>query len=172
MSNSATARSGVDSPPDTPVTEIVPPAGTWTIATASGFTASGYLPAWATADPSETGVPLDLLQIRLADLNHYALFDGQPMQVRSPGCACAPGRVGESEIFRGSVDCNPYAEDPEPSVPVANIAIIEDFWINGLDPDGVAEIAAKLRAQADRLDHDIRPQLLAARADWAAHHTT
>jgi hypothetical protein len=42
----------------------------------------------------------------------------------------------------------------------------------GLDPDGLAEIAAKLRAQADRLDHDIRPQLLAARADWAAHHTT
>ncbi|WP_405584994.1 DUF6907 domain-containing protein [Streptomyces sp. NBC_01190] len=41
-----------------------------------------------------------------------------------------------------------------------------------LDPDGLAEVAAQLRAQADRLDHEIRPQLVAVRADWADREST
>ncbi|MFC4034479.1 DUF6907 domain-containing protein [Streptomyces polygonati] len=142
----------------------------WTIATTPGFSATGYLPAWAEEDPSESGVPLDRLQIRLADINHWTRFDGQTMRVRSPAFGGEGAQLGEAHIFRGSIDCNPYAEDPDPRVPVVNLAIIEDFWINDLDPADLADLAAKLRAQADRLDHEIRPQLIAARADWAEHH--
>ncbi|MFJ4407259.1 DUF6907 domain-containing protein [Streptomyces sp. NPDC088910] len=67
------------------------------------------------------------------------------------------------------MECRPFAEEPEARAPVVNLAIVEDFWIDGLDPAGLAQIAAKLRAQADRLDHEIRPRLVAARADWAEH---
>ncbi|CAG6393405.1 hypothetical protein NMG29_02295 [Streptomyces cocklensis] len=69
------------------------------------------------------------------------------------------------------LDCDPYAEDPHPRMQVVSVAIVGDVWINHLDPDGLAVLAAKLRAQADRLDHDVRPQLLAARADWDARHS-
>jgi hypothetical protein len=41
-------------------------------------------------------------------------------------------------------------------------------WILGLDPNGLADIATKLRAHADLLDHKVRPALVAARKDWAA----
>ncbi|MYS22580.1 hypothetical protein GA0115240_142317 [Streptomyces sp. DvalAA-14] len=172
MTSTATTRPGANSPLGAPAAEPVQPGRSWTIATTAGYAATGYLPAWAVADPSETGISLDLLPIRLADVNHCTVFEGQTMRVRSPGCGCVPGRLGETEVLRGSIDCNPYAEDPEPSDPVVNIATIEDFWINGLDSDGLAEIAAKLRAKADRLDREIRPRLLAARADWTAHHAT
>jgi hypothetical protein len=77
--------------------------------------------------------------------------------------------VAEEQVLWGSIDCIPYAEDPEPRIPVVNIAIIEDYWINDLDPDGLTELAARLRAQADRLENEIRPRLIAARTDWAHH---
>ncbi|WP_405585862.1 DUF6907 domain-containing protein [Streptomyces sp. NBC_01190] len=151
------------------------PAGTgrtWTITTTAGFTVEGYLPAWAEEDPSATGVPLDRLPVRLADVGHWTHFGGQSMRVRSPAFEGEGGGEGEEQVFWGSIDCHPYADDPEPRVPVVNLAIIEDFWINNLDPDGLARVAAQLRAQADRLDQEIRPRLIAARADWAEHHAT
>ena len=70
------------------------------------------------------------------------------------------------EVERRTLGSRPYAEDPEPRVPAADVAI---YWINGLDPECLSEIVAKLRAQADRLEHEIRPQLIAARDDWAVH---
>jgi hypothetical protein len=58
-----------------------------------------------------------------------------------------------------------------PRVPVVNLLIVDDYWITDLDPNGLAEVAARLRAQADRLDREVGPALVAAREDWAAHHT-
>ncbi|HEY5834033.1 MAG TPA: hypothetical protein VIW71_08945 [Streptomyces sp.] len=79
-----------------------------------------------------------------------------------------PGQV--SEVFGGRIECIPYSEDGElPQVPVVNLHIVDDHWVNGLDPDDLAEVATRFRAQA-RLDHEMRPQLIATRADWAAHH--
>ncbi|MFC4035307.1 DUF6907 domain-containing protein [Streptomyces polygonati] len=161
------------SPLDPPDMKSASPASgrTWTIGTTAGFTATGYLPAWAEEDPSDSGVPLDELQLRLADINHWTHFDGQTMQVRLPAFGGEASQVGEAQVFRGSIDCNPYAEEPEPRVPVVNLAIIEDFWINDLDPEALGDLAAKLRAQADRLDHEIRPRLIDIRADWAQHRS-
>jgi hypothetical protein len=141
--------------------------GSWTITTVNGVQTSGYLPAWAEDDPSEASVPLEMLSIRLADVSHRSFFEGQMMMVVAPD---ANGVADEEAVFEGSIDCNPYAEDPEARVPVVNIQVYLEHWILGLDPSGVTEVAAKLRAQADRLDHEVRPALIAARADWAAHH--
>jgi hypothetical protein len=140
---------------------------TWTIETTCGHTTTGYLPAWAEDDPSETGVPLERLGVSLADICHHAPFSGQLLPV---SCDSSPGRP--TVILFGSINCNPYDEDSELRVPVVNLQIVDDYWSNGLDPTALADVAAKLRAQADRLDHEILPALIAARADWNAQHTT
>lgn len=145
------------------------PERQWSITTTAGYTATGYLPAWSEDDPSTTGVPLEHLPAELADVSHRAHFDGQAFRVHDPDTGAPPGASTEERALWGVLVCNPYAEGPEPSVPVVNIAILGDFWINHLDPDGLADVAAKLRAQADRLDQEIRPRLIAARTDWAAH---
>jgi hypothetical protein len=137
----------------------------WTIAATAGRAVTGYLPAWADSDPTATHVPPDQLSVALADVSHRSYFDGQLAHVHN-----AASSATDERLLWGVLVCNPYAEDPHPRVPVVNVAIVDDYWITHLDPDGLAELAAKLRAQADRLDHEIRPQLVAARTDWDAQH--
>jgi hypothetical protein len=138
--------------------------GIWTIATVNGFSASGYLPAWAEDDPSEVDVPMDALALRLTDVGHRALYEGQMMNV-----ATLPS-TGEEAVFEVAIECNPYDPDPAQREPVANIYIVPGRWIPGLDPGGLVDVAAKLRAQADLLTDVVRPALVAAHEDWAAHH--
>jgi hypothetical protein len=140
--------------------------GRWTITTESGSTTSGYLPAWAEDDPSEVDVPLDLLPVRLADISHRNFFEGQTMTVLAPD---AQGRAEEDAVFEGTIDCNPYDPNPALRLPVVNIQVCQDHWILGLDPHGLTTIATQLRAQADRLEREVHPALIAAREDWAAH---
>ncbi|WUV82908.1 hypothetical protein OG552_27365 [Streptomyces sp. NBC_01476] len=112
-------------------------------------------------------MPLDLLSVRLADISHRNFFAGQTMTVLAPD---AKGKAEEDTVFEGTIDCNPYVQDPALRVPVVNIQVCLDHWILGLDPQGLMTIAAQLHAQADRLEQEIHPALIAARKDWAAHH--
>jgi hypothetical protein len=162
---SATGQPVASTPPDPE-----PTRPTWTIATTHDLAVTGYLPAWADDDPSTTQVPLGLLHVRLADICHRAVFEGLPLQVRSPPSHGEAGQLAQEQVLWGTIDCTPYAEDPEPRIPVVNLAVIEDYWINHLDPDELTEIATALRIQADRLDHEVRPALIAARTDWTQHH--
>jgi hypothetical protein len=138
---------------------------TWTVTTATGHTTSGYLPPWAEYDPSRTDVPVEQLETTLADVAHWAWFSGQSMRI-----ATDDGPGTNTVILDGSIDCHPFAENPDARIPVVNLQIIDDYFINNLNPDGLAVIAAKLRAQAEYLDHEVRPALIAARTDWATHH--
>ena len=145
--------------------------GTWTITTVNGLEINGYLPEWAEDDPSETGVPQELLSARLAEVDHRNFFEGQMMPIVPDGADGADGAAREEEaVFEGSIDCTPYAADPKSRVPVVNIQVYPGYWLYALDPTGVTEIAAKLRSQADLLDMKVRPALAAARADWTTHH--
>ncbi|MFI1092184.1 ATP-binding protein [Streptomyces sp. NPDC020917] len=144
-----------------------PPRSTRTITTGSGSATSGYLPAWAEDDPTEANVPLDQLPERLAGINHRNYFEGPMMPLTDPDVWEG---VEEDVVFEGSIDCNPYDPDSGLRVPVVNLQVCVGRWILGLDPLGVAEIAAKLRAHADLLDEKVRPALIAAREDWIAHH--
>ena len=139
----------------------------WSIATASGGTFTGYLPGWATQNPSEDDVPVNLLDATLAGVCHYVDFDALGLRT-----AADDGQGVDATVLGSAIECTPYAEDPEIRLPVVNLQIIEDYWVDGLDPDELAEIAAGVRAQADRLQHEVLPALIAARADWAAHHST
>ncbi|MFJ2957072.1 DUF6907 domain-containing protein [Streptomyces sp. NPDC087270] len=144
-----------------------PPSATprrWTLTTIDGATIHGHLPGWAGADPSEHNVPTNELADRLADIHHTVRFPGQTLPVYT--AAARTGKSVEQEILSCSVDCTPYAKDPEPRAPVANLHLCEENWIPDLDPDGLARVADHFRAQADRIDHQILPMLVAACEDW------
>lgn len=145
---------------------LVPRGGFWTLTTADGETVRGYLPGWAEEDPSRTGIPPEALRNAVYDVVHRASFDGQPLRL-------APGGYGPGEdtwIFGGNIECAPETDDGQTPIPVVNVHLIEDFWISGLGPDELAALIAQLRAQADLLEHDVRPRLITCRADWEAHH--
>jgi hypothetical protein len=140
----------------------------WTVTTTTGFAASGPLPSWTAEDPSESGVEPEHLAGFLDDLTFWAPFDGQPVQVSIPAYmrrSHTPAVVSD-ELLRGCINSHPYRKGDE-GAPVAHVEVIEDVWIENLDPQGVAALVAKLRAQADRLEQ-VCGQLVAARAEWAA----
>jgi hypothetical protein len=143
-------------------------ANRWTITTENGVKVTGHLPWWDGSDPSATGIKPDLLQLHLADLTHRTDFPGQPMLVDTPFGRDGHRERYEADIFRTQITCRPYCEDPAGRVPTVSIEVIDDCFVENLDPDGVADLAAKLRAQAAVLD-EVRVQLIAARADWAAN---
>jgi hypothetical protein len=149
------------------------PGRAWTIVTTDGHTVSGYLPEWVDDDPSETGVPPQQLPRRLVDIGHFADFDGQDVRVvagPSPDYLDDLGKALEHEMFRGTISCRPFDTDPALRVPVADIDVLPGYTMDALTPDDLTDLATKLRAQADRLEHEVRPKLVAARDDWTAHH--
>ncbi|SDO51832.1 DUF6907 domain-containing protein [Actinacidiphila guanduensis] len=139
---------------------------TWTITTDTGFSISGHLPDWAEEDPSAQGVPIERLGLMLSDINHHRGFVGCPLPVHVPD-----GRTGTAtesvEVLHVGIDCDPYAPEPELRQPVANLCLVDDYMVPGLDPDGLARLAAALRAHADLLDGEVRAALVRARGDWA-----
>ena len=157
-------------PPPGPVEQPKPwsTPGSWTITTGGGSATNGYLPDWAEDDPTETAVPLDLLSARLAGINHRNFFEGTMMPLTTTDTR--DDDAEEDAVFEGSIDCNPYDEDPRLRVPVVNIQVCLGRWILGLGPQELADIAVKLRAQADRLHDEVLPALITARDDWATHH--
>lgn len=140
--------------------------GSWTITTTAGLAVSGHLPEWAEDDPSEIGVPQDLLPARLAGINHRNFFEGTMMALTTTD---SRDDAEEDAVFEGSIDCNPYDPDTRQRVPVVNIQVCLGHWILGLNPQELTDTAAKLRAQADRLHDEVLPALIAAREDWATH---
>ena len=138
--------------------------GSWTITTTNGAKTTGYLPDWAEDDPSEVGVPLDLLSQRLSEVGHRSFFEGAMMPLATTD---RRGDAEDDAVFEGSIDCNPYDTDTRLRVPVVNIQVCLGRWILGLDPQELGDIAVKLRAQADRLHDEVLPALIAAREDWA-----
>ncbi|MFI1097096.1 ATP-binding protein [Streptomyces sp. NPDC020917] len=141
--------------------------GAWTITTTEGIAITGHLPAWAEDDPTEVNVPPQELSRRLAMINHRAFFDGPTLPITAPDLWDG---VEEDSVLEGSIDCNPYDPDPGMRMPVVNLQVSVGRWILGLDPQRLSDIAARLRAHADVLDHKVRPALIAARDDWASHH--
>ncbi|MFE2639336.1 DUF6907 domain-containing protein [Streptomyces scopuliridis] len=146
--------------------QATPKARTWSISTESGTTVSGHLPAWAEDDPSKTDLPDGKLHFHLADVTHYQAFPGQPMVINTPFGIDGGREIYEENVFCATITCSPHSPAPTHRVPTATIAVVEDCVMEYLDPQGVTDVAAKLRAQADRLDQ-VAADLAHARADWA-----
>ncbi len=146
------------------------PAGrTWSIVTTTGEAMTGFLPAWAEEDPSRAGVEPGRLSVELSDVTHEAWFGGRLMRV------CPGGQdPGEDSAVLGAVlRCRPFAggSDAAARTPLVGIQIVDDFWIEDLDPSGVVEVAGRFRAFAELLVTEVAPALTRARAEWAEHLT-
>ncbi|WP_329362400.1 hypothetical protein OG896_03985 [Streptomyces sp. NBC_00669] len=147
-------------------------ARTWTITTDTGFSISGHLPPWATDDPSEHQLPVDRLGIALSDINHHQDVCGHALPLRTPDGSDEPGHDTDPvPVFSGSIDCDPYATEPEPRIPVFNFRLVDDYRMEALGPEGITELAAAFRAHAEVLDTHVRHALIEARGDWARQHT-
>ncbi len=151
----------------TPAAEAaVEAAKRWTITTVNDVRVSGHLPAWAEKDPSQDDVPADRLQLRLVDLTHTRDYGGPTVRVDGPFGEGGKHEIDEDTLCRAQIWCAPHSLDPEQRVPYAIVTVLEDCVIGGLDPAGVADLAAKLHAQAAVLDQ-VAVDLAEARADWA-----
>ncbi|MET7679043.1 hypothetical protein [Streptomyces sp. NPDC005423] len=148
--------------------QAAPEARTWSITTESGATVSGHLPAWTEGDPSRTDLPDDKLQLHLSDVTHYQALPGQPMVINTPFGIDGGREIYEENVFCATITCSPHSPIPAHRVPTATITVVEDCVMEDLDPQDVTAVAAKLCAQADRLNQVAR-QLADARADWAAN---
>ncbi|WP_328461106.1 DUF6907 domain-containing protein [Streptomyces sp. NBC_00448] len=155
--------------PDPATPQKSTPTRRWAITTTTGETAIGHLPAWASTDPSEHDVPPNQLAARLADINHHVRFPGEILRVYSP--ANPERHPTPVEVLHTSIDCNPYAPDPEPCIPIANLHLAGEYWLTDLGPEELGHLADGLRALADRLDHQVRPTLIAARSDWTGYQS-
>ncbi|NEA73825.1 hypothetical protein [Streptomyces sp. SID13588] len=148
--------------------QSTPEVSTWSITTESGATVSGYLPAWTEDDPSKTDLPDGKLHLRLSDVTHYQAFPGQPMVINTPFGIDGGRDIYEENVFCATITCSPHSPTPAHRVPTATITVVEDCVMEDLDPQGVTDVAAKLRAQADRLDQ-VAQQLADASTDWVAN---
>lgn len=139
-------------------------ANRWIITTTNGETITGHLPSWAAEDPTEHAVPPNELDTRLADISHSTQFPGLALRAYSPAHPTA--HPTPTEIFHSSIDCTPYADRPQSRIPVVNIHIARDLWLTDLGVKELDELVTTLLALSERLDHQVLPALVAARADW------
>lgn len=142
----------------------------WTITTEHGVTVSGYLPAWDQGDPSAHNIPADRLEVYVSDVDHVQHWPGQ--MLASANLSSGKGRyVGQCPILCPQMNLRPFDPNTAERIPNVSVELVEgsDDWIEHLDPAGVATFAEQLRAQADRLENEVLPALVAARADWAAN---
>jgi hypothetical protein len=153
-------------------TPTVPPADTthWTITTTEGVTVTGHQPSWSLEDPSQTGLPLDNLLRQLRDIRHFANFHTPPFLPTAdgePGPDNPYGITINDGIFMITIECHPYDDEPAYRTPTAGLHITEGCWFDSLQDSDLARFATQLRAQADHLDQEVHPTLVAARTDWA-----
>ncbi|MBY8879729.1 DUF6907 domain-containing protein [Actinacidiphila acidipaludis] len=140
----------------------------WTLRSDTGVTVFGYLPPWAEEDPSDDNIPVKKLRFRLSDITHERVYDAPQMTVRGPFGDDGALEDVDSRVFAPQIWCGPHSDYPEERQPYAFITVLEECVIDHLGPQEVADIAGKLRAQADVLDQ-AAIDLAAARADWDAN---
>jgi hypothetical protein len=148
-------------------TDAEPAEGrTWTLTIEGGGSITHHLPAWAENDPSQTVAPDDLSRI-LADVGCWRYFEGSAeVPVSVPGEPGEGPKVIDLPLLSAAMNVHPYRPDRRQRKPTVSLELLEDVaWIEDLDPDGLADVIGKLRAQCDRLEH-VHAQLVAARADW------
>ena len=95
----------------------------------------------------------------LADLSHGTYFAGVELPVfdAEHGTRLAP-------VLSGRINIDPYSSDPRRNVPHMDLEPWQDEVMECLDPEEVAAVIAKVRAQCDRLE-ELHAQLVAARAE-------
>lgn len=148
--------------------ETEKPARQWTITTKQGARVSGYLPPWSRLDPTTHNIAADRLEMFVSDVTHTHYWDGQ--LVDDANLPSGKGRYrGEAAILCPQMNLQPFSDDPRDLAPTVSVELVEggDDWIEYLDPEALANFAARLHAAAERLTNEVLPALVSAREDWA-----
>jgi DNA-binding XRE family transcriptional regulator len=149
-----------------PATTTTTEARTWAVTTTGGVTVRGHLPGWADNDPSSEGVLPGRLGVALADVVLEADAGGLVLPV-----VHGQDPAEEMGVLAVTMVCKPFGLEDEPQVPVADVQLVDDFWLKGLDPQGIADFGERLQALGHALVHQVGPALQAARDDWSGHHS-
>ncbi|MEV3988243.1 hypothetical protein AB0J57_04990 [Streptomyces sp. NPDC049837] len=75
---------------------------------------------------------------------------------------------GEPEEFRVlgvMVNVNPFDRQVSQRLPHADVEVVDDHWIEGLDPDGLETVINSLAQRLDRL-RGVQAELVALRAEY------
>ncbi|WP_236060007.1 helix-turn-helix domain-containing protein [Actinacidiphila acididurans] len=151
----------------TTTTATTTEARTWSVTTTSGLTVRDQLPAWADNDPSRDDVRPEHLHAALADVVLEADAGGLVLPV-----VHGQDPAEQAAVLAVTLTCKPFGQQGEPRVPVAEVQLVEDFWLKGLDPQGITDFGHRLHVLGHLLIHQVAPALQAARADWSRHHPT
>ncbi|MFG2299442.1 DUF6907 domain-containing protein [Actinacidiphila glaucinigra] len=79
--------------------------------------------------------------------------------------------TGTSEsyrVLRMTMNCIPFSSKMSERLPHVTIEMIDDHWIDGLDPDGLATVISTLSSQLDRL-REAHATLIDVRAEYRRH---
>ncbi|WP_307795341.1 helix-turn-helix domain-containing protein [Actinacidiphila acididurans] len=142
-------------------------ARSWAVTTTSGLTVRDHLPDWADSDPSRDGVRPEHLDAVLADVVLETDTGGLILPV-----VHGQDPAEQAAVLAVTLTCKPFGQSDEPRIPVADVQLVDDFWLKGLDPQGITDFGQRLRTLGHALIHQVGPALEAARADWSRHHPT
>lgn len=138
---------------------------TWAVTTTSGLAVRDYLPYWAENDPSCGGVRPERLDVALDDVVLEADAGGLVLPVVH---GQAPAE--QAAVLAVTLVCKPFGQEGEQRLPVADVQLVDDFWLKGLDPQGARDFGQRLRDLGNLLVNQVAPALEAARTDWLRHH--
>lgn len=146
---------------------ITTKARAYALTTTDGLTVRDHLPDWAETDPSSDEVGPGQLGAVLADVVLEADAGGLVLPV-----VHGQDPAEQAAVLALTIMCKPFGQEDEPRIPVVDVQLVEDFWLKGLNPQGVRDFGQRLRALGDLLVDQVAPNLEAARADWSRHHPT
>lgn len=140
-------------------------ARTWVVTTTTGLTLRDHLPEWAQTDPTRDGVRPEQLDAAMADVVLEADAGGLVLPV-----VHGQDPAEQAAVLAVTIVCKPFGQQDEPRTPVVDVQLVEDYWLKGLDPQGITDFGQRLSALGHLLVHRVAPDLQSARDDWARHH--
>lgn len=77
------------------------------------------------------------------------------------------GTPENMRVLSATLNMLPFAESIALRAPHVSVEVVQDEWIEGLDPDGLATVIGTLRERLEHLER-MQGRLEVARAEWRA----
>ncbi|WP_405548782.1 DUF6907 domain-containing protein [Streptomyces microflavus] len=130
---------------------------------------------WSFVD-RHTGRRLEVTCMRGCEVDH-SLNAATPSDPDDIWCqidstsVCLPinsnGTPESMRVLSATLNVLPFAESIALRAPHVSVEVVQDEWIEGLDPDGLATVIGTLRERLEHLEQ-MQGRLEVARAEWRA----
>ncbi|MEU3432331.1 hypothetical protein [Streptomyces sp. NPDC006863] len=131
--------------------------------------------SWSFVD-SRTGVRREVTCMRGCDADH-GLDASAPSDPSDIWCqvdsesVCLPinsnGTPENMRVLSATLNMLPFSDSIALRAPHVSVEVVQDEWIEGLDPDGLATVIGTLRGRLEHLEQ-MHGRLEAARVEWRA----